>query len=278
MMGTPTYDLTIRDLCRETGLSRRVIRSWIERDLLPGASGRGSGARYTHAHLDRLRCIQAIRDAAPSLGLDEVRQILLSLDDDRIRAIGAGDEPVVAMPVGLVEPVPGGGIGSLPTGPRRTDAAPSPPRASDASPAPASGDSALDYIRRVRQESRGTVGPATRLAWGHDRASAPSRLDRLVDALRHGAGTEHVKPAARAEMWASIPITPDIELRARGLDDHDLQRLERAADLLRAVLMRDAGPDPRAEAGPRPAQSIDSEEEDRREDGRTRPRSKPETK
>jgi hypothetical protein len=43
---------------------------------------------------------------------------------------------------------------------------------------------------------------------------------------------------SRNEWWATVPITPDIELRARGLDDQDIGELERIADLIRHLLMK----------------------------------------
>jgi hypothetical protein len=43
---------------------------------------------------------------------------------------------------------------------------------------------------------------------------------------------------ARGEWWVNIPITPDIELRARGLDGDELASLERIADTLRNLISR----------------------------------------
>ena len=51
----------------------------------------------------------------------------------------------------------------------------------------------------------------------------------------------HHPPTRRAkgEWWAAIEVTPDIELRARGLDGDDLAALESIADAFRALLSRD---------------------------------------
>ena len=216
---------TLDELATETGLTPRTIRGYIERGLLAGPVTRGRGARYGERHLNRLLCIQAIKDAAP-ISLDAIRQVLLSLDEDRIRAIGAGEEPVMVLPVGSEDTV--------------TSGAPS-------SGLSTRGRSTLDYIASVREQS----GRGGRTDRGSTKSTRPSRgsgrissgIDRLVRVLRQSAAQGTVSHKSRAEIWASIPVTPDIEIRVRGPDDHDIRRLERAADHLRHALMDDHGAD-----------------------------------
>jgi DNA-binding transcriptional MerR regulator len=53
---------TARDLADLAGVSPRMIRYWrTELKLVPPPVGRGRGARYTEAHLDRVRIIVACR-------------------------------------------------------------------------------------------------------------------------------------------------------------------------------------------------------------------------
>ncbi|MBW2274394.1 MAG: MerR family transcriptional regulator [Deltaproteobacteria bacterium] len=204
---------TLDELAELTGVEARTIRHYIERGLLPGASRRGRGAGYGRPNLDRLHCIQAIKRAAPALSLDEIRRVLMSLSEERIQAIGSGAEPVTAL---FVDP--------------------SGTQVAESLTSYESGDSALDYITRVRGQLATGHAPPTHRA---PRRHGPSSLDPLVDALRDSADGARAQRKARAEWWASIPVTPDIEIRARGLPDHDLQRLERAADYLRHILLNE---------------------------------------
>ena len=220
---------TLEELHAETGVEPRSIRRYIERGLLPGASSRGRGARYGRIHLDRLKCVEAIRKAAPQLGLDDIRQVLLSLDDERIHAIGEGMESVVAMPIG--QPLPAAGP---------TDSVQA--QMKDGLDVPES-VSTLDYITQVRGRAGVAIQQNSPRGSNQSRsAGSTSALDRLVKALERGTGLDRPQRKARAEIWLSIPVTPDIEIRARGLDDHDRQRLELAADYLREAMMRDVKP------------------------------------
>ena len=224
-MITPKDTWTLEELCDETKFEPRSIRRYIERDLLPGASSRGRSARYGQIHVDRLKCIEAIRRAAPQIGLNDLRQILLSLNDERIHAIGEGKESVLAMPIG--QPLSAAGS---------TDGLRA--QATTELNTPES-VSTLDYISQVRGRTGLSIQPnSPRGSNQRSSSGSTSALDRLVQALERGTGLDRLQRKARAEVWLSIPVTPDIEIRARGLDDHDRQRLELAADYLREAMMR----------------------------------------
>ena len=216
---------TLQDLADETGVEPRTIRSWIEKGLLPGASGRGPEASYGWKHLNRIRAVLVFKDSY-RLTLDEIRQALLRLDNDAIAAI-AHD---------AVEPT------QLDLWARGAESDPS-RRADDGG--------ALGYVRALlRPSPRGTAdtgAPSPARAFARPRGTAPplgragspgsagSRLERLAETLARLA-RKLPRPKARTEWWASVSITPDLELRARGLDSADIPHLEQVADLLRLLI------------------------------------------
>ena len=65
-------------------------------------------------------------------------------------------------------------------------------------------------------------------------AALPANLNRQITPGHHPPTRR-----AKGEWWAAIEVTPDIELRARGLDGGDLAALESIADAFRALLSRD---------------------------------------
>lgn len=81
--------MTIHQLAERSGVPARRIRYYIAEDLLPGPIGRGRAAHYRRAHLDRLRQIQALREA--NLGLDEIRRRL----GDPVAPAGDGTPPAL---------------------------------------------------------------------------------------------------------------------------------------------------------------------------------------
>lgn len=208
---------TLDDLANETGLSPRTIRHYIAQDLLPGPESLGRNAWYSEDHLDRLKCIQILKDRTGA-ALADLRPVINSLPEEQIRDIAAGREQVMAVPVGSASH-PGQGPASERPMPASMDipvysrGAPPPDRVESAD--------ALSYIRSIRA---GQLDDASRLA-------------EVVRALERIAG-RGVPRRAKNDWWATVSITPDIEIRARGLDEQDIGELERLADLLRHLLMK----------------------------------------
>ena len=201
-------------------MSPRTIRNYIQKGLLPGAVTRGRNASYTDAHLDRLQCIKIIRDKS-GLPLDELRMVIQSLSEEQIRLIGTGEEEVIALPIG--QPSPEEEISfsqkttysdnsSMVLGSGEPEVRHGKKRDSDA----------LKYIREIRQKSY----------------KDESHLTELVRALEDLTGNQRVYRKSKNEWWATVKITEDMEIRARGLEKTDLGQLERLADVLRYLLMK----------------------------------------
>lgn len=67
--------MDIGELADAAGLTRRAIRFYVQRGLLPAPLGVGRGRHYDWSHLDRLRRLQALQSAGHSL--DAIKQIFV---------------------------------------------------------------------------------------------------------------------------------------------------------------------------------------------------------
>lgn len=65
---------SIGELADLAGISRRSVRFYVQRGLLPPPLGAGRGHYYTHEHLESLHRIKMLQDAG--LSLDEIDQRL----------------------------------------------------------------------------------------------------------------------------------------------------------------------------------------------------------
>ncbi len=73
-------EYTLSELSKLTGVSARTVRYYIQSGLLPAPVGAGPAARYTEAHIDRLRFIRKLQSA--HLPLNEIRRRLEALPED----------------------------------------------------------------------------------------------------------------------------------------------------------------------------------------------------
>ena len=225
---------TLKELESRTGFGSRTIRNYIDKGLLPGAYSRGRYASYGQEHLDRLLFLRKLKNRG-KLPLDEVRRLLLQLSPERIKAIAHGKENIASIaskPSWDVHLDECQSDDFYPAEETRssyisTDSEVQPAPQHDSSPPPR--DSALDYIRRLRSPGSPAVP-----------GRSDSRLRQAARKLQQITPGHH-PPTRRAkgEWWAAIEVTPDIELRARGLDGDDLAALESIADAFRALLSRD---------------------------------------
>lgn len=109
--------LTIHDLERDSGLSRRTIHFYAQAGLLPAPAGSGPSSTYGEEHLLRLRLIPTLKTAG--LRLDRIGCALdgLSLAEMR-RLVHLASDSDLSDPVRLAEWLQRGRDGDgVPTGP-----------------------------------------------------------------------------------------------------------------------------------------------------------------
>lgn len=194
--------LTLTALSEATGIEPRTIRSYIERGLLPGAQSRGRGASYPTDHLNRLRVIQGLRRARPTITLGEIRVQLQQLTPEQIRSFAEGSITAFATSEA------GAGV-------------------DDAGPL-SDGDEtiATEPDHETGTEALGSI------------AHLPG-AERLVRALQKISG--RVPPAAlsKSAPWYRISVTEDIELSVRAeFSATQIGAFREIADLLRQILTR----------------------------------------
>ena len=207
---------SLEDLAKAAELSPRTVRYYIAQDLLPGPESLGRKAWYSEAHLHRLKCIKAVQKAT-GLPLSDVRPVVNQLTEEQIRDIATGRERVMALPVGASEPGTSFAKSGRDAAPRKTSSGNQRGKGSGASEE----NDALNYIRSIRSSELADT----------------SRLGAVAHSLERLAGGS-VPRRSRNDWWATVSITPDIEIRARGLDEQDVGELERLADLIRHLLMK----------------------------------------
>lgn len=83
-------ELDLAELAKEAGVTPRTIRYYVQQGLLP-TPGRGPGARYDRATVDRLQLIKLLQRRHQPLAV--IRERLEELDDDGVqRALGSPPE------------------------------------------------------------------------------------------------------------------------------------------------------------------------------------------
>ena len=191
---------SIEELAEETGFDKRLIRSFIEQGLLRGPESKGRYARYTDAHLIRLKAIKQLREMR-GLTLGEIRAALISMSEEDIRSISAKSAAIAAR-------------------------------------APVANNSVLEYLQSAFSTDHSKVVnnlPAMSPPHGQ-LALGLSAVDRLALALQREVG----KPASysKGQNWHRFSITPDIELSVRGLQDGgQIEQWDQIADCLREILL-----------------------------------------
>lgn len=84
-------ELTLKDLCDESGLSERTVRYYMAEGLVPPAPRSGPGVRYPRTHLTRLRLIRNWQDS--NLSLEQIRKLLADANDAEIERMYQTQKP-----------------------------------------------------------------------------------------------------------------------------------------------------------------------------------------
>lgn len=94
-------ELSIGELAERAGITRRVVRFYVQRELIAPPHGRGRGSYYTADHLRRVLRIQELQ--AEGLSLDAIGELLDRAQDEGQENVGAADShsPVSAASVEL---------------------------------------------------------------------------------------------------------------------------------------------------------------------------------
>jgi DNA-binding transcriptional MerR regulator len=233
-----TYSL--KELAALAEMSPRTIHSYVQMDLLEGVGKRGPGTRYPARYLDRLLFIKRLREET-RLTLKEIGELLRNLAERDVSLVAHGETPTwlerltweVTPPTRLAfsdvraEASRKGRFSRLRSLLAREE--------SPDEPAPeASMDQAFSSMGRLHDMAV-PEPPEERPRPRASRAISPSLSDLLVQ-LRRLAGPGRVPVSRRSENWVSVPVTDNLRISARGLEEGDVAVLERIADHLRTFL------------------------------------------
>jgi DNA-binding transcriptional MerR regulator len=81
-------DLKLEELARQSGVSARTVRYYVQRGLLPAPVFRGRDTSYSSEHLLRLLAIRRLQDRF--LPLDAIQAELARLGPDELRKLAEG--------------------------------------------------------------------------------------------------------------------------------------------------------------------------------------------
>ncbi len=88
--------LTIEQLAQALTVTRRAIRFWVQRGVLPKPGFRGRGTRYSPSSVARIHAMRALQ--RQGLTLSEIRHRLDNATPDEIERLAASVAPAPAAP------------------------------------------------------------------------------------------------------------------------------------------------------------------------------------
>lgn len=248
MMGSPRA-YTMSQLVQRSQFDKRTIAYYVQEKLLPRVGRRGPRTRYSGEFLDRLMFIRRIRDLQDSgrlraVTLTEIRELIESLSVDDIRRASEEDVSEDRLLGFFADP----NLDTSDIAFAAEDMAVHSMRASAVFDAPSM--EASQELRssapsvRMRRESM----VSQRLARGGletthvDSPQLPSggesndELGRLLQEVEHRArvGAKRAGGGIR-ERLTRVPITDEIVLSVRNIEDQDAHLVEKLARLLRRI-------------------------------------------
>lgn len=184
-----TSGLTLEDLAKQSGLSIRTLRYYIQEGLLPGPETRGKYASYSQLHLEQLELVQLLK--ARYLPLDHIRQLLENLTPGDIRRMLERQESVSP---GNEEKI----IQNL-----------------DDPQSPIAGSSALEYIRSLEQshEIIEEMHPSYSPQSFKTKPGVEEKLNNVASRRIHIKTTQE-------ESWQRIELTKGVELHIRNAKEN----------------------------------------------------------
>jgi DNA-binding transcriptional MerR regulator len=208
---------TLQDVVDLSGVTPRTVRYYIAQGLLPSPEGAGPAARYTEAHLARLRLIRQLQ--REHLPLAEIRTRLAGLDDEAISTLVTAEPPPPSdSAIDYIRSVLAGQGSTVVA---RT----TPPPSSRAHGA---------LLRRIATPLEPSVDMSL--------TPPPARLMASMPAseLVEPAPSEPPTPTPDRSQWDRIGLTPDIELHVRRpLSRIQNKQVERLIALARQILEED---------------------------------------
>jgi DNA-binding transcriptional MerR regulator len=240
------HEYAIGELASLAGVTPRTIRYYVSIGLLPSPGQQGPGTRYGEGHLARLRLIRRLQ--REHLPLGEITTRLAGLDDATVEGALLALEGVSASEA--AEAAVDSGVGTGPPGSMRPPGSAGPPASMDRSVSdPRTGQSALEYIRRLRQGPSMEPMPAREPAGARSVPSVAMRLAAPGDSLeiletteaapwQPSAPEESTKPPGPVRtQWERVPLGQNVEVHIRRpLGRLEQKRVERLIRIGREIL------------------------------------------
>ena len=183
-------NLTLEDLERQSGLSLRTLRFYIQEGLLQGPDTHGKYASYSRQHLDRIEMIKRLKNLR--LPIKEIRHLLNNMTAEEIKKVRKYQEilaPNLDMNINKA-------IGDKPI----------------AQP----GASAMEYIRNL-ERSHGEIQSVYEKTINKPSApQQPASVSKPKPVYKN-----QIMAMSEEETWKRYVIDEGIELNVRGKQDVD---------------------------------------------------------
>jgi DNA-binding transcriptional MerR regulator len=250
MGGPRTY--TLSELETRSGFDKRTIAYYVQELLLPKVGRRGRRTRYSEEFLDRLMFIRRVRDLQDAgklraVTLSEIRDVLDRQSAEDVRAASRKGVSAETLRALFTEPdldTLGFAVAAEDMASLSLNRSNEPGMAEYGSGVAGDADSSAEMSvgrRReamaLRSRSRGPAEPrAPRSQSGPSSEESDSELQTLLQEveLRTQIGAQQSRGRTR-ERVTRVPITEDITLSVRNIDDKDAHLVEKLAEFLRRL-------------------------------------------
>lgn len=224
-------DLTLEEISKETDVSIRTLRSWIDEGLLEPPDKSGRGARYPRENVDRAWSVLALK--AQKRSLKEIAEMFIMAGPSDFQDWAAqaprSNTNVIASYVENNVPQEARGT---PTKPQSFVHLDDPDVSASMSP------EKQDYLRRKHMPTGGRPDKP-RMSSRARREEEITAIEDLIPELERILGSVKPPRRVRSEPWIRLPVTFGFELSVRGdLSPRERHVFEQFAGELRALLRR----------------------------------------